>query len=812
MINLPDKDIDLAETTTLITQNEMLEDFRIACRSRNISLLGRQEVLSGRAKFGIFGDGKEIPQVALAHFFKKGDFRSGYYRDQTLMLALGEITVRTFFAQLYSHADIQAEPASGGRMMNAHFVSHSLNPDGSWNDLTKQYNTAADISPTAGQMPRLVGLAYASRVYRENEDLKRFSQFSHNGDEIAFGTIGNASTSEGMFWESINAIGVLGAPAVVSIWDDGYGISVPNKYQMVKGDLTELLSGFQRQNEGGGYDIYPVNGWDYRALVNAYHRATVRARADHIPAIIHVTGLTQPQGHSTSGSHERYKSADQLQWEAEHDCLLVMRQWLIEEEIATEDQLSAIEEDERNFVRKEQKAAWQAFVASVNVDRKNVKHMIEDIASQSAHAKQLEHIKSAMTHTVYPKRRDLLNAVYETLKLTRDESIPAKQALIQWRDYHKNYYQKLYSSDIYSETPCSPLNVREVKPTYADDAEQINGFAILNQFFKSALERDPRIIAFGEDVGYLGGVNQGMAGLQAEFGELRVSDTGIRETTIVGQAIGLALRGLRPIAEIQYLDYILYALQTLSDDLATLRWRTKGGQAAPVIIRTRGHRLEGVWHSGSPMGSLINLLRGVNILVPRDMTRAAGFYNTLLRGDDPGIVVEVLNSYRKKEALPENLANITVPIGVPETLREGHDITLVTYGAMCPIVMEAADDLSELGIQAEVIDVQSLLPFDIHHHIVASLKKTSRIVCIDEDVPGGATAYMMQHILEQQGGYHWLDSEPRTITGTPHRPAYGSDGDYFSKPNKHTIVDVVYDMMNEVNPKQYPFFDKLEQR
>lgn len=812
MINLPDKDIDLAETTTLITQNEMLEDFRIACRSRNISLLGRQEVLSGRAKFGIFGDGKEIPQVALAHFFKKGDFRSGYYRDQTLMLALGEITVRTFFAQLYSHADIQAEPASGGRMMNAHFVSHSLNPDGSWNDLTKQYNTAADISPTAGQMPRLVGLAYASRLYREIEELKRFSQFSHNGDEIAFGTIGNASTSEGMFWESINAIGVLGAPAVVSIWDDGYGISVPNKYQMTKGDLTELLSGFQRQNEGGGYDIYPVNGWDYRALVNAYHRATVRARADHIPAIIHVTGLTQPQGHSTSGSHERYKSADQLQWEAEHDCLLVMRQWLIEEEIATEEQLSAIEEDERNFVRKEQKAAWQAFVASVNVDRKNVKHMIEDIASQSAHAKQLEHIKSAMTHTVYPKRRDLLNAVYETLKLTRDESIPAKQALIQWRDYHKNYYQKLYSSDIYSETPCSPLNVREVKPTYADDAEQINGFAILNQFFKSALERDPRIIAFGEDVGYLGGVNQGMAGLQAEFGELRVSDTGIRETTIVGQAIGLALRGLRPIAEIQYLDYILYALQTLSDDLATLRWRTKGGQAAPVIIRTRGHRLEGVWHSGSPMGSLINLLRGVNILVPRDMTRAAGFYNTLLRGDDPGIVVEVLNSYRKKEALPENLTNITVPIGVPETLREGHDITLVTYGAMCPIVMEAADDLSELGIEAEVIDVQSLLPFDIHHHIVESLKKTSRIVCIDEDVPGGATAYMMQHILEQQGGYHWLDSEPRTITGTPHRPAYGSDGDYFSKPNKHTIVDVVYDMMNEVSPKQYPFFDKLEQR
>lgn len=786
-----------------VTHDQIIEDYRLAYRSRQISLLGRQEVLSGRGKFGIFGDGKEIPQLAMAHAFKRGDFRSGYYRDQTFMLALGEITVRSFFAQLYAHTDLQADPASAGRMMNAHFVTRSLNADGSWRNLTEQYNSSADVSPTAAQMPRLVGLAYASRLYRELDELKNLTQFSLNGNEVAFGTIGNASCAEGMFWESLNAIGVLHSPAVISIWDDDYGISVTNKDQILKQDLSALLAGFQRIGDGDGYDIYTVKGWDYLQLLQVYQQAVTTARQHHVPSIIHVIELTQPQGHSTSGSHERYKSEERLQWEATHDCLIQMRNWLLSEQLITLEELERFEEEDRQYVRAEQKAAWSEFVDSINVDRENVKHLIGALAEQSAFGDQLKRISKAMIAPRYPKRKEIMEAIFNALLLTREETeSPARQQLIQWRNYHQDYYQQIFSDDLYSAQP----QPESIQPVYQDDAPEVNGFMILNRFFDAMFERDSRVITFGEDVGFLGGVNQSMAGMQDKHGALRVSDTGIREATILGQAIGLAMRGLRPIAEIQYLDYILYALQLMSDDLATLRWRTKNGQKAPVIIRTRGHRLEGIWHSGSPMAGIINLVRGMHVAVPRDMTRAVGFYNTFLQSDDPALVVEVLNGYRKKEALPENLAEITMPLGVPEVLREGTDVTLVTYGATCFIALEAAEQLASVGVHVEVIDVQTLLPFDVDASIVESLKKTNRLVCVDEDVPGGTTAYMMQKILEDQGGYHWLDSEPRTITAKDHRPAYGTDGDYFSKPNKQQIFEVIYDLMNESNPAKYPIF------
>ncbi|MCB0036357.1 MAG: hypothetical protein KDE51_20135 [Anaerolineales bacterium] len=796
---------------SLRSPEQIIDDYRIAYRSRQASLIGRREVLSGRAKFGIFGDGKEIPQVSLANFFHKGDFRSGYYRDQTLLMALGELSIQQFFAQLYAHTDLEAEPMSGGRLMNAHFATRSLNPDGSWRNLSEQYNSSADVSPTASQMPRLVGLAYASKVYREIEALHTFAQFSRKGNEVAFGTIGNASCAEGMFWEAINAIGVLQAPAVISIWDDGYGISVTNEHQMVKEDLSALLSGFQRTEGSNGYDVYTVHGWDYPSLMEVYEQAARIAREEHVPAIIHVIEVTQPQGHSTSGSHERYKSPDRLAWEDEQDGLKRMRSWMLEKEIATAEQLDAFEKEDIKFVRTEQQKAWKAYDKFIRTDEEEVAAIIDRITQQSVNQTALVEIKDDMRRGRYPTRRSIMEAILDILILTREEEIAAKQDLIAWRDQHQKEYQKQYSSDVTSITDVSKEArqfAEEVQPIYSDNPQDVPGYTILNNFFDEMFARDPRIITFGEDVGHIGGVNQTMAGMQAKYGKYRVSDTGIRETTIIGQGIGMAMRGLRPIAEIQYLDYILYAIQIMSDDLATLRWRTVAGQKAPLIVRTRGHRLEGVWHSGSPMSSIIHMLRGIHVCVPRDMTRAVGFYNTLLKSDDPGLVVEVLNGYRRKEPLPENLADITLPIGVPEILREGADVTLVTYGAMCQHALDAAADLAKVGIDTEVIDVQTLLPLDVDHMIVESLKKTSRLVVVDEDVPGGMTACILQQVLEKQGGYHWLDSEPRTLTAQEHRPAYGNDGNYFSKPNREQIFTTIYELMNEADPAHYPLFYK----
>ncbi len=789
-----------------LTRADIIEHYRIAYRSRQVSLLGRNEVLSGRAKFGIFGDGKELPLIALANSFRKGDWRSGYYRDQTLMFALGELTVEQFFAQLYAHADFTADPSSGGRLMNGHFLTHSLDEHGQWRDLTAQYNTAADVSPTGSQMPRLVGLAYASRLYRELDELKHFSAFSDNGREVAFGIIGNASAAEGMFWEALNAIGVLHAPAVITILDDGYGISVSNEHQILKQDFTAVLQGFRREADGDGYDLYTVRAWDYAGLIDTYAKAATNAREHHIPAIIHVIECTQPQGHSTSGSHERYKSETRLAWECEFDCLTQMRAWMLAEGIVTDAELEHWEALDREQVRGQMKAAWNAFVQAVEAEREQVRLILEDLAAVSRHADRLDDIIDRMQDTFYPKRKDLMEAALAALLVTRDENIPVREDLIAWRSAQRPVYDRLYGSHLHSESEDSPLLVREVKPVYNAQPPMVYGYQVLNAFFEAAIGRDPRIIAFGEDVGFLGGVNQTLAGLQAKYGPLRVADTGIREVTIAGQAIGMALRGLRPIAEIQYLDYLLYALQILADDLAILHWRTVGRQKAPAIISTRGHRLEGVWHAGSPMAGIISLVRGMHVCVPRDMTRAAGFYNTLLQGDDPGIVVEVLNGYRVKEPMPANIAALTVPLGVPEVLREGRDVTLVTYGAMCSIALEAARMLAEVGVELEVIDVQTLLPFDLHGRILESLKKTSRIVFTDEDVPGGTTAYMMQQVLEAQGGYHWLDAEARTLPARPHRPAYGTDGGYFSKPNIEDIFEVVYGLMHESNPARYPMF------
>ncbi len=789
-----------------LTPDALIADYRLAYRSRQISLLGRQEVLGGRAKFGAFGDGKELANLALARAFRPGDWRSGYYRDQTLMLALGEITIEQYFAQLYANTDPDAEPMSGGRQMPAHYASRSLNADGSWRDLTAQINTAPDLSPTAAQMPRLVGLAYASKLYREIEALRQFTTFSRAGAEVAFGTIGNASTAEGMFWESINAIGVLRVPAVIVIYDDGYGISVDNTQQMTKGDIGALLAGFQREDDGSGFDVYAVRGWEYLTLVETLQRATDTARRDHVPALIHVTELTQPLGHSTSGSHERYKTPERLDWERDHDGIARLRQWLIDHDHASDAELAALEDAEKIAVRAAMRSAWDAFTSALDVERAHVRDLIDAVARESQQQDALKQITSALYRTVYPKRRDMHEAAFAALHATRAENLPARADLIAWRTDHRAQIERLYEAHLHSASAESPLKVTPVAPQYDDAAPSIPGSQILNQFFDLALARDPRVIAFGEDVGFLGGVNQTMAGLQTKYGDLRVSDTGIREITIVGQALGMALRGLRPLAEIQYLDYILYALQLLSDDVATVRWRSNGAQKAPLIISTRGHRLEGIWHAGSPLAGIINLVRGMHVCVPRDMTRAAGFYNTLLHGDDPGIVVEVLNGYRLKERQPNNLSEIMIPLGVPEVLRGGSHVTLVTYGALCVHALKAAERLAQVGIETEVIDVQTLLPFDLHGVIGESLRKTNRIVFLDEDVPGGASAYMMQQVIEGQGGYHWLDAEPRTLSAKAHRTAYGTDGAYFSKPNVEDIFETVYALMHDANPKQYPLF------
>ena len=778
------------QTRTQFTRESIIDDYRIAVRSRHASLIGRREVLTGKAKFGIFGDGKEVAQLAWARAFRKGDWRSGYYRDQTFMLASGAATLDEFFAQLYADADVAHDPWSAGRSMNAHFATRYLDANGNWTSQTDVFNVSADMSPTGSQMPRLVGLGWASRLYRELQ-IPDSEMFSRHGDEIAWGTIGNASTAEGMFWESLNAGGVLGIPMIVSIWDDGYGISVPNEFQITKGNLTELLEGFQRDPKSKqGYDLYTVKAWDYPALCETYISAAQVVRMEHVPAIIHVTEVTQPQGHSTSGSHERYKSKERLDWEVDFDGIKKMREWMIGQGIATAHELDELEKEDVAIVREAQRRAWQAYREPIDAEVKEAVAILDKLGAQE--------LKSELQRNQAPYRRDAVRAVASAVIATRDESAA------QWLAQRQQEGDRRYDAHLYSESDQAALKVAEVPAEYADDAPVLNGFEILNHCFDHALRRDPRVIIFGEDVGKLGDVNQGCLGLQEKYGLSRVMDTGIRECTIVGQAIGAAMRGLRPIAEIQYLDYILYGLQILSDDLATLRWRSAGGQKAPVVIRTRGHRLEGIWHSGSPMAGIIHLVRGMHVCVPRNMTQAAGFYNTLLRADDPAIVIEVLNGYRSKEKLPSNIADFTLPLGVPEVLREGRDVTLVSYGATLKIVMEAADLLATAGVDAEVIDVQTLLPFDLHGVIVESLEKTNRVAFIDEDVPGGATATMLQNVLERDHGYDWLDSEPLTIAAKEHRPSYGSDGDYWSKPNRETIFSGVYAMMREANPPKYP--------
>ncbi|MBI3172294.1 MAG: transketolase [Chloroflexi bacterium] len=792
-----------------LSKEEILRDYRLAYQSRQASLIGRREVLSGKAKFGIFGDGKELANLAIARAFRKGDWRSGYYRDQTWMFTLGVMSIQEFFAQLYSHADLAHDPATGGRSMNAHFASRNLNPDGSWRDQTQMYNVAADVSPTAAQMPHAVGLAYASVLYRNLPELLNFKNFSNNGDEVTFATIGNASTAEGLFWESVNAIGVLKAPAVLTIYDDGYGISVPNQFQMVKENIGALLKGFERDPEASpekaerGYDLYTVHAWDYPALLETYRSAAEIAREYHIPALVHVIDVTQPQGHSTSGSHERYKSPERLKWEQEFDCVTRMRRWILDNGIATDPELVAVEKEDLAIVERFRKAAWDAYLAPMEEERAQVADMFEEIATSLPQplTQTLRQLRDRLVSLPSFTRRDIHAAAHEALRSLRAEGHPSKQVLVEWMNrYHESGLER-YDEHLYSGTA---LKVKEVPPVYSENSPTVMGFEVVNAAFDSILGSDPRVVGFGEDVGFLGDVNQGFKGMQEKYGALRVTDTGIREATILGQAIGMAMRGLRPIAEIQYLDYVLYALQIMSDDLATLRWRTAGGQKAPVIVRTRGHRLEGIWHSGSPMASIIHLVRGMYVLVPRDMTRAAGFYNTLLKSDEPAIMVEVLNGYRVKERLPDNIGEMCLPLGVPEVLCEGRDVTVVTYGACCRIVLDAAEKLSKVGIEIEVIDVQTLLPFDIHGRIVESLKKTNRVLFVDEDVPGGTSAYMLQEVIEKQGGYFHLDSPARTLSGTAHRPAYGSDGDYWSKPNAESIFDAVYEMMREVDPGLYP--------
>lgn len=782
----------------------VLDDFRLINLSRQTSLLGRKEVLTGKAKFGIFGDGKELAQVALSKVFENGDFRSGYYRDQTFMMAIGELSIQQYFAGLYGHTDLELEPMSAGRQMGGHFATHSLNADGSFKNLVNQKNSSSDISPTGGQMPRLLGLAYASHFYRTNTDLQtgKFLNYSNKGNEIAFGTIGDASTSEGLFWETINAAGVLQIPMLISVWDDGQGISVPKKYQTTKESISEILKGFQRENGGKGYEIFKTKGWDYAHLCETYEKAAKICREEHVPVLVHVEEVTQPQGHSTSGSHERYKSKERLQWESDFDCIKKMREWILQNALADEATLNTIEEETKNEVKNSQKAAWANYIEPIKSEINEVSQILDEIIPSSAHGETINTIKTELVAIKEPFRRDLHSAVKKVLRLTKTENIPARTKLIDWLRIANIENADRYSSHILSQSNQQTSHITPVSPVYNEE-KLVDGRELLRENFDYILNKYPETLIFGEDSGKIGGVNQGLEGLQAKYGEHRVFDTGIREATIMGQAIGLAMRGLRPIPEIQYLDYLLYALQIMSDDLATVQWRTKGMQKAPVVIRTRGHRLEGVWHSGSPMGVIIHACRGINVCVPRNMTQAAGFYNLLMEADEPALVIEPLNGYRLKEKMPSNIGEYKLALGIPETLVEGQDVTLVTYGSSVRIAQDAIAQLKLHDISVELIDVQTLLPFDVNHLIVESLKKTNRIVFFDEDVPGGASAFMMQKVLEEQGGYQYLDSKPITICSKEHRPAYGSDGDYFSKPSSDDVFDIIYNLMLEVNPEKY---------
>ncbi len=785
-------------------RDQILKDYSIALISRECSLLGRREVLTGKSKFGIFGGGKELPQLAMARVFRDGDFRSGYYRDQTFMMAINEYSIEQFFAGLYAHTDITKEPYAAGRQMGGHFSTHSLHEDGTWKNLTQQKNSSSDISPTAGQMARLLGLAQASKVYRNEKSVQDKTNFSINGNEVAWGTIGNASTSEGLFWETVNAGGVLQVPMVISIWDDEYGISVHAKHQTTKEDISLILEGFRRDEKHDGYELIKVNGWDYPALMDAYETADKLARTNHIPVIIHVTQLTQPQGHSTSGSHERYKSEERLNWEREYDCNKKFKEWIIDHNIATAEELLALEKSAKQEVRKGKNAAWNDFISEIKGEQKEALIALRAVENKSENKNFITPLITNLAAKEEPTRKDILESTRKALRYITKESFDEKRVLQQWVNDYSASIQPKYSNHLYSEYESKVTNIQEVKPIFDDNSEEVDARIIIRDNFEKLFNRIPESLIFGEDSGKIGDVNQGLEGLQEKFGEIRVRDAGIREATIIGQGIGMALRGLRPIAEIQYLDYILYCIQGLSDDLATMRYRTFARQKAPVIIRTRGHRLEGIWHSGSQMGGLIHLLRGIHILVPRNMTKAAGFYNTLMDSDEPAVVVECLNGYRLKEKMPTNLSEIRTPVGIVETIVEGSDITLVSYGSTLRLVEKAAKELLASGIHAEVIDIQSLIPFDIHHDIQKSVQKTNRILIIDEDVPGGATGYILHKLLDEQNIYRFLDSKPQTLTARAHRPAFGTDGDYFSKPSSEDIFEKAYEIMHESDPEQYP--------
>ncbi len=783
-------------------KTEVLHDYQVAVTSRECSLLGRREVLTGKAKFGIFGDGKEVPQLAMAKAFRNGDFRSGYYRDQTFMMAIGQLSIQQFFAGLYGHADINEEPMSAGRQMGGHFATHSLDENGNWKNLTVQKNSSSDISPTAGQMPRLLGLAQASKIYRNVTGIENKTNFSINGNEVAWGTIGNASTSEGLFFETINAAGVLQVPMVMSVWDDDYGISVHARHQTTKENISEILKGFQRDEKGNGYEILIVKGWDYAALVETYQKASKIAREEHVPVLVHVQQLTQPQGHSTSGSHERYKNADRLAWEGDFDCLRQMRLWMIANNIATSESLDTMEENIRKEVLAGKKAAWSAYLDPIKAEQSQLQELLVKIANGSIKESDIRAIAAEMGKIKEPIRKELLSSARKVLVMIAKEA--GRAELATWITSYKEKIQPLYSSHLFSQSGKNVFSVAEVKPEYADDAQETDARLVLRDNFDAIFTKHPETLIFGEDSGNIGDVNQGLEGLQEKYGEMRVTDVGIREASIIGQGIGMAMRGLRPIAEIQYLDYLLYAVQILSDDLATLQYRTHGKQKAPLIIRTRGHRLEGIWHSGSPMGMIINALRGIHILVPRNMTKAAGFYNTLLETDEPALVVECLNGYRLKEKMPSNLGEFRTPVGITETIREGNDITIVSYGSTLRIIEDAAKLLAAIGIECEIIDIQSLLPLDINHDIVKSVARTNRLLVVDEDVPGGASAYLLQQILEEQDAWRYLDSKPETMSAKAHRPAYGTDGDYFSKPSAEDIFEKVYAIMGEAFPSRFP--------